>query len=174
MELPHRERERDSLRLEPLHPSLKVPVNEPLPASPAGPLLREMPLSRAFNFVPFIHLSKSLVYGPLLGSPTGPQGKRYRSPEPSCTYSSGSPVKKPPLQVPVTEVQCRKMLFFLNHLSTNSQSSGKQTPLIILLSLIFPENKLHPCFPTGSLWREMLHLPSQCFIHSFINVRVPS
>ena len=139
-----------------------------------GPLLREMPLPRAFNFVPFIHLSKSLVYGPLPGSPTGPQGKRYRSPEPSRTYPSGSPVKKPPLQVPVTEVQCREMLFFLSHLSTNPQSSGKLTPLIILLSLRFPENEPHPCSTTGSLWRETLHLPSQCFIHSFINVSVPS
>jgi hypothetical protein len=31
-----------------------------------------------------------------------------------------------------------------------------------------------PCSPTGSLWREKLHLQSLWFIHSFISVRVPN
>ena len=29
---------------------------------------------------------------------------------------------------------------------------------------------LHPFFPTGPLWREMLHFQSQWFIHSFISL----
>ena len=31
-----------------------------------------------------------------------------------------------------------------------------------------------PCSPTGSLWREKLHLQSQWFVPSFISVRVPN
>ena len=31
-----------------------------------------------------------------------------------------------------------------------------------------------PCSPTGSLWRETLHLQSQWFIPTFVSVRVPN
>jgi len=124
MERPHR----DSLRLQPLYPSLKVPGKWARSSFPSGAPMKRDALLHSLSFTSFLHLSKSLVHVLLPGSTTGPQGKRYRSPEPSCTYPSGSPVKEPTFQVPFTELPGRVMLFFLSQLSTNSQDYGKQTP----------------------------------------------
>ena len=54
----------------------------------------------------------------------GPYGKRCLSPEPSFRHPSGSPVKEPTLQVPLTELPQRKMLRFQSPPSTISHSSG--------------------------------------------------
>jgi hypothetical protein len=47
-----------------------------------------------------------------------------------------------------------------------------------LSSTTFPQSPWQmsppPCSPTGSLWRNKLHLQRQWFIHSFISVRVPN
>jgi hypothetical protein len=46
---------------------------------------------------------------------------------------------------------------------------------LLHLSLKVPSKSAPPqCSPTGSLWREKLHLHRQWFIHSFISVRVPN
>ena len=76
---PHRaSSERDAPLLEPSFIHLSNPrYMSPLPGSPAGPLWREMPVSRAFSTLP-----------------------------------SGSPVKDPPLQVPLIERPQREMLHF--------------------------------------------------------------
>ena len=47
--------------------------------------------------------------------------------------------------------------------------------LLLHLSLKAPSNWAPPpCSPTGSLWREKLHLQSQWFVPSFISVRFPN
>jgi len=54
---------------------------------------------------PFVCLSKSTVkMSPPAGSHWGPYGESCPFPEPSLAYPSGSTVKEPILQVPLTEL----------------------------------------------------------------------
>jgi len=135
----------------------------PIPGSPAGPPRRERPISRVL-YISFWIPSKGA----------------------------------PPLQFPLTELPQREMLHFWSPPSTIKVPSKWTSPpgspmgplqrktnpfpvpssshlLITHLFLKVP-SMVAPVHvhPTGSLWREMLHLQSQWFIHSFIAVRVPS
>jgi hypothetical protein len=90
---------------------------------------------------------------------------------------------------PLTELPPREMLPFRSPptISKNSQSADSLgTPtgpyrdtrlqsFLLHLSLKVPVNEPPPpCSPTGSLWREKLHLQRLWFIHSFISVRIPN
>jgi len=114
--------------------------------------------------------------------------ERCLFPEPSVTYPSGSPVKKHPpgscnrapaekdapfpepcFQLPLKVP--RKWIPPLPPMDRHPFPEPYSThPLITHLCLSSPP----PCFPTWCLWKEMLCLQSQWFIHSFISVRVPS
>jgi hypothetical protein len=96
------------------------------------------------------------------------------------------PRKEPPL----TELPQREMLPFRSPptISKNSQSTDspgtptghyrERHPSPTLSSTPFPQSPSKwappPCSPTGSLWREKLHLQRLWFIHSFLSVRVPN
>ena len=104
--------------------SLKIPSKQTPPGSPTGPFGESCLLTRPFFF--FTYLSNSLLKFPqikkfipsLKGPKKGaslhvpqkqsPYGNRCPFPEPYLAYLSGSPVKKPPLQVPLTEVPQRE------------------------------------------------------------------
>jgi hypothetical protein len=86
-------------------------MNAP-PGSPTGSLWRELPVSRAFFYISlepsFVCLTKSSVNDPPPpSSERGPYGERCLFPEPSCT--SGSPIKKHLLPIPLTELRQRQM-----------------------------------------------------------------
>jgi hypothetical protein len=108
------------------------------------------------------------------------------------TYPSGSPLKEPPLQVPLTELLQRDAQFpehskYLSKFPVNGPLSQvpqwRERPDSRAFFYTSPHNspylqspgKVAPLHvhPTGSLWREMLCLQSQWFIHSFISVGVP-
>ena len=102
-----------------LSKSLKSePTPTPPPGSPLGPLLREMPVSRAIFYTSLgfpnkqgllikSHLSLKFP-AQVANSPWFPQrghyGERHLCPEPSLAYPSESPVKEPSLQVPLLEL----------------------------------------------------------------------
>jgi hypothetical protein len=103
----------------------KVPINEPLPVSPTGPLGRDLAVYRDFFFT---YLSNSLIKmspkinkifpslkGPrkevliLVPPKRVPYGNRRPFPEPYLAYLSRSPVKEPSLQVPTIQRPQREM-----------------------------------------------------------------
>ena len=104
----------------------------------------------------------------LPGSPNRDSTERDAPfPESSFDYLSKFPVNRtpPPLQVPQWGP------YGENHPSPELSFTH---PLIIHLSFKVHGKGAPLHVPTtGSLWREMLHLQSQWFIHLFISVRVP-
>jgi hypothetical protein len=94
----------------------KVPVNEPHPGSPTGPLWRELPVYRAFitylKFLIKIFLNKEMFSSSQrtlersvlhVSAKRGPYGNRRPFPDPYLAYLSGSPLKEPSLHVPLVE-----------------------------------------------------------------------
>jgi hypothetical protein len=112
----------------------RVPVKEPNPRSPTGPLCRERPIYRAFclhlSQIPSTKISLNKETCPFSQKPqkkkrpsmfpkTGPYRNRRPFPEPYLAYPSGSPVKEPSLQVPFIELNrvinlLASKLFFFN------------------------------------------------------------
>jgi len=101
----------------------KVPVNEPPPGSPTRPLWRELPICKAFFYISVKSLKKISIikkFFPFLKGPKkglslyvpqkrGTYGNRRPFSEPYLAYPSGSPVKEPPLHVPLMELPWREM-----------------------------------------------------------------
>jgi len=113
-----------------MHPLFlsKVPVNEPPPGSPTGPYGESCPLTRAFFFyislkflikIPLNKklslLSKALGSVPPFSPKAGPLWKQIFISSALLRMFSGSQVKEPPLQVPLTELPQREPSFI--HLS---------------------------------------------------------
>jgi hypothetical protein len=108
------------------------------------PLCRELPFSRAFFYMSLEFLIEVLLlqkkFQPSLKGPSkgasppcstkwGPYGNRHPFPEPYSAYPSGTPVKEPSLQVPLTELSQREMLRFLNPPSFVFQCPWYMSPL---------------------------------------------
>ena len=103
--------------------SLKSPSKRIPPVSPTGPLRRALPVYKAFFYISLKFLIKISIikkFSPSLnGSRKGaslhvPQnrgtgGNKRPFPEPYLAYHSGSLVKEPSLQVPLTELPRREM-----------------------------------------------------------------
>jgi hypothetical protein len=136
----------------------------PFQAPQQGPRReREMSVPWAFFHVSFLISSKG---APLTGFPNIAAEERDATfLEPSFNYFSKFPVNGPPRQVPQWGPYGEGHLF-PEPSSTHPDNSH------------FPQKSLvkepPPCSPTGSIWREMLHLWIQWSIHSFISVRVSS
>ena len=137
-------------------------------------------------------LLEYLVDEPLQIPQWGPHGERCPSPEPSSTYPPESPEKKTPLgspnrahaetDAPPPEPSNYLLKFPVNGLpprlpigSVRRERERDMYPeisstrsLVIHLSLKVPGKWPHPSyFQTGSLWREMVRLQSQWFIHLY-------
>jgi hypothetical protein len=132
---------------------------------------------------------------PLQVAQVGPHEGRCSSPEPSFTYPSGSPVNVPPpgstnrapakRDAPFPKPSNYLSNFQLNAASPPRFSNGAPTETPVSRASFYtstdispcsqksPVRETPPCSPTRSLWREMLRLQSQWFIHSFISVNNP-
>jgi len=100
--------------------SLKSPGTRTPPASPTGPLWRELPINKAFlqlsqipHKIPEIKTFIPSLKGPRKGASLhvpqkrGPNGNRCPFPEPYLAYLSGSPLKEPSFQFPLIELPRR-------------------------------------------------------------------
>jgi len=71
-------------------PSLsKVPVNEPPPGSPTGPLWRELPITRSFFYISFKFLIKVSLNKEIFHFSQRPQERSF----PPCSPQSGAPME---------------------------------------------------------------------------------
>jgi hypothetical protein len=104
----------------------------------------------------------------------GPLWKRPFT-EPSFTYSSGSPVKKPPLQVPLTEPPLREMPVSTAFFYIPTGVPIKNGLLIKSHPPLKVPGKEAPLYgpTTGPVWREMFRFRSHSYLSESV-VKRPS
>ena len=86
-----------------MHFFFEVPIKEPPPGSPTGPLRAGLPVYKAFFYIHLKFLIKISVTKEIFpfSQKRYPYGNIRPFPEPYLAYSLGSLVEEPSLQVPL-------------------------------------------------------------------------
>jgi hypothetical protein len=144
--------------------SFTFPGETSLPlGSAAGPLWREMFVSRAFLYVSFRAASKGAL----------PLGSSHIAPIERETCFQSPPSTMPRSSQFSNAVRMERDACFQSHLLRVSRSPQYTGSNKTKSHLPLKVPSLHGT-PMGPLWREMLCFQSQWFIHSFISLKVPN